>query len=144
MELSNEVDRAMMEWSRWMRNNDNVQGYPSSDVSYKLSQAGYAGTGRGGQRELPPMPDVVEVVDNAVKHLPVELREFVRCWWGVDRYRTIVNPCAYNEHSSLLAKRRAIVGKALRVTRQTRTRYEKRVQELLQCGVGASIAYMVV
>lgn len=142
MELDNEVDYAMMAWARWMRDVELVAGYPYCDVSYKLSRSGYAGDGSGVSREMPEAPDEVRAADHVVARMPEELREFTKAWYGVDRFRPVLNPAQFNTHRSSLASRRRIVQGALKISRGTRSVWEKRTQELLNSGLGAMLRWI--
>jgi len=142
MVLDDDVDYAMGRWASWMRNLDLVAGYPDSDVSYKLSQAGYSGGRGGGSRPMPEVPDIVSAVDQVVVRMPEDCREFVKAWWGVDRYRSVMNPAHFNSHPKLLAARRRAVQSALRISRGTRSARERRVADLLNMGVNTALRYL--
>ena len=131
MSLSEDVDLILMEWANWMRDDRAPQKFPRYDMTYRFARFGEAAA---IPDTAPPaeMPYLVKRAEYAIQRLPGQCIEFIKAWYGVDKYKKHVNPNLLGNHPTVVAARRRTVQAALQITRGERADREKRSFQELQ------------
>jgi len=114
--LDAKVELYLVEWALWMRDDKSPQKYQviNMDSCEDFVQKG-----------LPDMPRGVRIAEYAISRLNTDCIEFIKAWFGVDRYRNLINPALWGTHKRAIAARRRAVEGAMKIQRGRRSQLER-------------------